>query len=103
MGFAMIDAQIQALAQSVLARTLREAGFESAKAEAKPDHVDEDAIFVTVRFQPGAGVTRGRTTADALVALRTAFEQVGETRFPYLIYDYPDDPPPEADDPSAAG
>ncbi|MEH3118506.1 MAG: hypothetical protein PGN25_13170 [Methylorubrum populi] len=98
----MTDAQIEAVVQDVLARIMRGAGFESATVQAKPNHADEDALFVTVRFRSGAGVTSGRTTADALVALRHALEEKGEHRFPYLIYDYPDDPPPYADDSLAA-
>ncbi|MFY9294597.1 MAG: hypothetical protein WAP03_28525 [Methylorubrum rhodinum] len=98
----MTDHEIQSLVDEVLARTMRDAGFESASVEARPNHADEDALFVTVRFHPGAGVTRGRVTADALVSLRRALEEHGEHRFPYLTYDYPDDPPPYAEDPVAA-
>lgn len=98
----MTDQEIQLLVTDVLARTMRDAGFESASVEAGPNHADEDALFVTVRFRPGAGVTRGRTTADALVSLRRALESQGEYRFPYLTYAYPDDPPPYLDDPVAA-
>ncbi|WP_232627956.1 hypothetical protein [Methylobacterium sp. Leaf118] len=98
----MTDREIQALVEAVLVQTMRDAGFESASVEAKPNHADEDALFVTVRFRSGAGVTSGHTTADALVAMRCALESKGEHRFPYLIYDYPDDPPPYAHDVLAA-
>lgn len=93
----MTDQEIQARVEEVLVQTMRDAGFESASVEAKPNPADEDALFVTVRFRSGAGVTRGHTTADALVSLRRALESKGEHRFPCLIYDDPDDPPPYAD------
>lgn len=98
----MTDGEIRALAQRVLCHALGRAGFDEAAVEARPNHADEDSIFVTARFRPGAGVTRGGLTADALVALRKALEDGGEHRFPYLIYEYPDDPPPYADDARAA-
>lgn len=98
----MTEGEIRSLVEEVLVRTMRDAGFDSASVEAKHDHADEDALFVTVRFRPGAGVTRGRTTGDALVSLRRALESRGEHRFPYLTYEYPDDPPLDADDSVAA-
>lgn len=90
----MRRAEIDTIAERVLGATLRAAGFEAAKVEEGQNHAGEDALFITVRFRPGSGITPGLATADSIVALRSEFEKVGELRFPYLNYDYPDDPAP---------
>ena len=93
----MRSSDVDEIAERVLSTTLREAGFESLVIEERQDHSGDDAFYITVTFRPGAGVTRGKVTAEALVTLRDEFEKIGELRFPYLIYNYPDDPPPFAD------
>ena len=99
----MRSPEVDAIAERVLGATLGQAGFESAAIEERPNHADEDALFITVRFRPGAEATPGRLTGEAIGALRDALETIGEHRFPYLIYDYPDSPAPFADDEDAEG
>ncbi|MEH3145537.1 MAG: hypothetical protein PGN34_09330 [Methylobacterium frigidaeris] len=99
----MSDADVTLLADRVLSQVLAGAGFETAHAEARPNHEGEEALFITVRFRPGAGVTSGSVSADAMVTLRDALQSRGDQRFPYLLYDYPDDEPPfEAEESEAA-
>ena len=99
---AVTDAEISQVARDILGRVLGQAGFESARTEMKPNHADEDSIFVTVRFHPGVDLTGRSMTGEALVALRDALRDRGEERLPYLIYQFPNDPPPYADDAHAA-
>ncbi len=98
----MKQAEIRDLAEQVLSRVLPAAPFEGVTAELRPNHADEDSIFITVHYRPGVGGTAGRVTGDALVALRDALRERGEERFPYLTYVYPDDPPPSVDELDAA-
>lgn len=90
----MRNVELDEIAKRVLSATLSEAGFDGAEVEEGRNHAGEDALFITVRFRPGSGVTPGRATADSLDGLRSEFEKIGEFRFPYLTYDYPDDPAP---------
>ena len=98
----MTEFDVQTIAQRVLGASLHGAGFDAAHVEARPNSAGEDALFITVRFKPGAGVTGGGVTGEAMVALGHALEAAGEHRFPYLIYAFPDDPPPYSDDVQAA-
>ena len=92
------EATVAELANRELGRTLSEAGFDRASVEARPDHLGEDALYVTVRFRLAAPVARGRLMADAMLSLIDALIAQGDVRFPYFIYDYPDDDRPyEAD------
>lgn len=99
----MTDAEISQVAADVLGRVLDPAGFEGARTEVMPNHAGEDSIFVTVRLRPKACVTSRVMTGETLLSLRDAFRDRGEDRLPYLIYQFPDDPPPYADDVHAAG
>lgn len=98
----MTEFEVQTIAQRVLGASLSAAGFDGTCVEARPNHAGEDSLFVTVLFKPGAGVTDGGVTGSAMVALAHALEAAGEHRFPYLVYAYPDDPPPYSDDVQAA-
>lgn len=94
----MRSPEVDTITERVLGATLGRAGFESAAVEERPNHADEDALFITVRFRPGSEATPGRLTGEAIGALRDELEKIGERRFPYLIYDYPDSPAPFSDD-----
>lgn len=94
--------EIQILAERVLASTLPGAPFESVTTDLRPNHADEDSIFVTVRYRAGRGGTSAGATADATIALRDALRAAGEERYPYLSYVYPDDPPPYVPEMDAA-
>lgn len=98
----MTESEIRDSVERVLATVLPGAPVESVAVDLRPNHADEDAIFVTVLFRPGVAGTVGRRTAEARFALIDALRQGGEARFPYLTYRYADDPPPFADDVAAA-
>ena len=92
------DEAATAIANTVLGRALADAGFALAAAVARPDHAGEDALYVTVTFVPDAPTTTGKATTAAMVELIDALKMHGDGRFPYLVYDYPDDErPTEAD------
>ncbi len=52
---------------------------------------DEPSLFVIAHMKPGSGVTGGKESNAANAALRMALLELGEERFPYLDFDYPDD------------
>jgi hypothetical protein len=58
------------------------------------DHDGEAALFVTVHYRPGLDPI-DPTKAQGLV--RDRLLAAGEKRFPYMNYDYPDDPLAEDD------
>lgn len=88
------ERRIEHIADDVLGRVLGGVGFAGTRVEARPDHDGEDALYVRVAFRPGAPVTSGRASADAMVSLMDELRSAGEHRFPYLIYDYEDDERP---------
>lgn len=96
------EAAVTAIANEVLSRELAGAGFASAKVEARPDHEGEDAVYVTITFRPDAPGTTGKTTTEAMVALMQALRAQGDDRFPYFVYNYPDDERPSEVDLDAA-
>lgn len=98
----MTEAEIRDVVEQVLAAVLPTAPVETVSVDLRPNHADEDAIFVTILFRPGVAGAAGRRTSEARFALIDALRQRGETRFPYLTYRYADDPPPFGDDIAAA-
>lgn len=98
----LTDEAASNIANVILGRALSEAGFARAVAVARPDHEGEDALYVTVTFVPNAPTTTGKATTAAMVELIDALKTNGDARFPYLVYDYPDDERPTESDLDAA-
>ncbi len=94
----MIEDQVRELADQVASRHLAPWGFAGSDVEAKEDHDGDAALFVTLHFREGSRVADGRAYSDTLTGLRQALLKHGEVRFPYLMYDYPDDPAPFEDE-----
>ena len=92
------DEQVRAIANEVLTVSLGGVGFSEADALSGIDHDGDDALFVTAHFRPGFDVTPGAASADAMVALRNRLLELGDRRFPYLRYDYPDSERPSDGD-----
>ena len=88
------ETEIKRLADRVALRHLETWGFETAEVEAKPDHDGDAALFVTLHFRPGSQVADGRAYSETLSELRRMLQSGGDMRFPYMIFDYPDDVPP---------
>lgn len=86
--------QIERIAHDILTKSLGPSGFDHAEIEERPDHDDEEALYVTVVFKAGAPVTTGKDSADAMESLVDELRAGGEVRFPYLIFNYPDDERP---------
>lgn len=88
------ETAVTAIANEVLSRELANAGFARATVEARRDHDGEDALYVTITFEPDAPATTGKATIEARAALMQALQAGGDERFPYFVYDYPDDERP---------
>ncbi len=82
---------IKTLADATLMPFLKHAGLVDTDIEVKPDHEGEDSLYFTLHFQPGAELATGRLYIDAQLAVQSALQQTGDTRFPYFKFDYPDD------------
>jgi hypothetical protein len=95
----MKDDEVRILADAILAPILAPVGFSSTDVEARPDHAGDESLYVKLRFKPGSEVASGRTYIDAQVKLWDALVEHGETRFPYIRFDYPDDDIYEDDEP----
>lgn len=87
----MTDTEIEAITKDVLRAKLGNWGFEDAEVAAGLDHDGDASLFVTVRFKPKSGVTDGAASTEAHAALRRRLLGLGEDRFPYMRYRYPDD------------
>ena len=87
----MTDTEIEAVTQDVLRTKLGKSGFEGAEVTIGLDHDGDASLFVTVRFKAKSGVTNGAASSEAHAALRRRLLALGEDRFPYLRYRYPDD------------
>lgn len=87
----MTENEIRRVANEVLRETLGHHGFEQADVRPAPDHDGEPSLYVTAHFRPHSGVTDGATSTRALSTLRLRLLDLGEERFPYIRYDYPDD------------
>ena len=94
----MVEADVKNLADQVASRHLAPWGFAGSDVEAREDHDGDVALFVTLHFRAGSRVADGRAYSDTLTGLRQALLMQGEDRFPYLTYDYPDDPAPFDDE-----
>jgi hypothetical protein len=88
------DKQISMVANDVLQRILGGVGFTEAQVHTGEDFTGEEAVFVTARFDPGAGVTPGNLAGDAISMLRDTLIQEGDNRFPYLDFQYSGDHDP---------
>ena len=86
--------EITRLIEGVLRGRLQPAGFENASVEPGFDHDGDPILRVHARFGRNATAVAGRTTADLLLELRKGLAELGEDRFPQLLYEYPDPEPP---------
>ena len=87
----MTENEIRQLANEVLHETLGPHGFVSADIKPAPDYDGEPSLYVTAHFKAEAGITSGEASMLALSSLRRRLLDLGEERFPYIRYDYPDD------------
>lgn len=87
----MTENEIRNVANEVLREALGPHGFEHADVHPAANHDGEPSLFVTAHFRPRAGVTDGAASTRALSSLRLRLLDLGEDRFPYIRYEYPDD------------
>jgi hypothetical protein len=87
----MTENELRDVANEVLRETLGAHGFEHADVQPAVDHDGEPSLFVTAHFRARAGITDGAASTRALSSLRLRLLDLGEDRFPYIRYDYPDD------------
>ena len=92
----MTEREIRIIANEILQATLGTHGFDRADVADDLDADGIEAVRVTAHFKPGSQPADGRAALAALAGLHAKLLAKGETRIPYLRYDYPDD-----DDPSA--
>lgn len=87
----MTENEIRQVANEVLHETLGPHGFESADIRPAPDYDGEPSLYGTAHFKSQAGITSGEASMLALSSLLRRLLDLGEERFPYIRYDYPDD------------
>ncbi|MCJ2078299.1 hypothetical protein MKK70_17525 [Methylobacterium sp. E-041] len=87
----MTEQELTTLANDILRDVLAPHGFEHADMIAGSDHDGEPSLVVIAHFKSDAGVTDGAVSTKALSRLRQGLLDRGETRFPYIRYDYPGD------------
>jgi hypothetical protein len=85
------ETQVATIANEVLGAELGAAGFERANVESGYDHDGDPSFYIYVHFKPRSGIAPGDVSGRALLALRQRLLGLGEERFPYLRYRYPDD------------
>ena len=95
----MVSAQVAEVIDSALRSTLSAWGYAGCDVDARPDHYGDPALFIKAHFDPPAPLPSSRATADAMVALSQKLREIGDERFPFLDYDYPEELP--ADDEAA--
>ena len=92
------DADLQALADEALGRTLSGIGVGEIVAGSGRDHDGDPAVFVSVNMPSGSSIIPPRQLATARVALSKALEAQGDDRLAYLSVDWPDDDVPPSPD-----
>ena len=93
----LTHAQIAGVANEVLQATLGPHGFERAEVADDVDPEGVAAVRVLAHFRPGSQPADGRAVVAALSGLHAQLRALGEERFPFLRYAYPDDEIPGAD------
>jgi len=94
----LTDAEVQAIAEEVLGRELKDFGFERAEAESGHDQEGDQAIFVTLVMQPDSAIIPGDRLSHAHVALLTSLMGRDEDRFAHLNFDWPGEEIPASPD-----
>ena len=89
---------VRTLADEVLKPILGSVGFAYSDVIERADSVGENALYVTVHMAPDAEYRPSFRYSDALMAIQDALVDRGESRFAYLKYDFPSDPPTSAED-----
>ena len=92
------DADLQAIADEALGRTLSAIGTRRVVAGSGRDHDGDPAVFVSVSMPTGSSIIPPRILATARVALAKALEQQGDDRLAYISVDWPDDEVPPSPD-----
>lgn len=80
----MTEAEVSAVADDVLRRTLGAHGFDHSEVHFDLDHDGVPSIFVDVVFRAGSEVTPGQATIDSIAGLSSALRSRGDERFPYF-------------------
>ena len=86
-----IDDKTRAVIISVLRQKLERSGFRTASVRAGGDHDGDPVLFIEAHFDLVADPIDPAITSGITAALCTALEEVGETRFPHIRYDFHDD------------
>ncbi len=77
---------VKDLAQKKLSADLGSYGFDHIVVEARKDHDDEDALFMTAVYRKGSKLPGGAALNKALAGLRSDLLSAGDERFPYLTH-----------------
>jgi len=87
----MNDAEIQAVAETVLREKLQAFGLSAVGVRAGTDHEGLPALFVDAILVPKAPLVGGEAWNEAVGALSDRLLEKGERRFPYVTLRHPDD------------
>lgn len=88
----MRDETIEAMIAPVLSGSFGHHGLEGFAVRPGEDHDGDPVLFVSIRFGSAATLPAGDETTGAMVAIRRLLLANGESRFPHLTFEYPDDP-----------
>ena len=88
----MTDAELESLIAPVLRQSFGPHGLDSFAVRAGDDHDGDPVLFITVRFGSAATMPAGDETTGAMVSMRRVLLDHDESRFPHLMFQYPDDP-----------
>ncbi|QGM98031.1 hypothetical protein [Methylocystis parvus] len=86
-------AAIRTAIEGVASRNLGKESFERVSIREDVDHAGDDALFVDIAMKPANGRLSSEDSVKMRVEVSNALLSIGETRFPYLTFSYPDDIP----------
>ena len=86
-----VSKEVDDVIQRVLRERLGPHGLREAAVTAEFDHAGDPALFIQTRFDLVPGPIDTAITFGITSALRDALDEIDETRFPYVRYDFHDD------------
>ena len=78
---------LQTVIEHAVRTALAPVAVDAVHVAARPDHSEEDALYVTATLPEGTPLVGGKRYVDAMTALSHALMAAGEYRFPYLRLD----------------
>jgi hypothetical protein len=83
--------EIVRVADEILGRELKKAGYDHADVASGLDHEDEPALFIVAYLTNSNEKNNGSLYSNAHVSLRERLRDLGEARFPYLSFRFKGD------------